>query len=319
MSTPTWQNLGSYFASPELSDILRTAVQPGLRFRQFCDIKDPSQQDRHKGAIYHWNVYSDVDTAGAALTETDVIPEAGYTIAQGTLTITEYGLAVPYTGKFDDLSFHPVKEIIHKALKNDCKKALDSAAHDQFKATVLRVVPTSGTNTSAVDLTTNGTATETNNIAMGADHIKTIIDTMKERNIPPYEHEDYYAIARPSSFRAFKDDLESKKIYIETGFADIRRGEIGRYEGCRFVEQTNISAGTGSTAAAAWTNSLSDWCFFLGEDTVAEAVAVPEEIRGKLAVDYGRDRGIAWYALLGFGLTHTAAAQTRIIMWDSAK
>ena len=65
-------------------------------------------------------------------------------------------------------------------------------------------------------------------------------------------------------------------------------------------------------------NTLSDWCFFFGEDTVAEAVAVPEEIRGKLPGDYGRDKGVAWYALLGFGLVHTQAAQARIIMWDSA-
>jgi len=58
--------------------------------------------------------------------------------------------------------------------------------------------------------------------------------------------------------------------------------------------------------------------FFFGEDTVAEAIAIPEEVRGKLPGDYGRDRGIAWYALLGFGICHTDASQARIVMWDSA-
>ena len=62
----------------------------------------------------------------------------------------------------------------------------------------------------------------------------------------------------------------------------IMNGEIGRYEGCRFVEQTHKSkTSIGTYTAAAWTNSLSGWAFFFGEDTVAEAVAVPEEIRGK--------------------------------------
>ena len=66
--------------------------------------------------------------------------------------------------------------------------------------------------------------------------------------------EDYYAIARPSTYRAFKNDLEGIKQYIETGFGHIQRGEIGRYEGCRFIEQTNIAQGTGSTAATGqWT------------------------------------------------------------------
>lgn len=286
---------------------------------QFADVKDPEHNKRHSGAIFHWDVYSDVATAGTTVAETETLPETNFTITQGTLTITEYGNSVPYTGKLDDLSEQPVKEIIHKVLKNDCKKALDTAAHGQFKDTVLRVVPSGGTSTSAVTLTTNGTATLTNNIALGNAHVKSIIDEMKERDIPPYADEDYYAIARPATYRAFKDDLESIKQYVETGFGHIMRGEIGRYEGCRFIEQTNIIKGTGSTAGAGeWANAKSDFCFFMGEDTVAEAVAVPEEIRGKLPGDYGRDKGVAWYALGGFGLVHTDADQARIMMWDSA-
>jgi hypothetical protein len=72
------------------------------------------------------------------------------------------------------------------------------------------------------------------------------------------------------------------------------------------------------TAAGAWTNSKSDWAIFMGADTVAEAVAIPEEIRGKIPTDYGRSRGIAWYYLGGAGLVHSAAAQARVVMWDSA-
>jgi len=188
MSGQLWgtNSLGGYAYSDKLSKELRTAVQPGLRFRQFCDIKDPEAQDRHKGANFHWNVYSDVETAGGTISEDEVMPETNFTITQGTMTITEYGNSVPYTGILDDLSEQPIKEIIHKVLKNDCKKALDGAAHDQFNLTPLRVVPTAGTNTSAVTLTTNGTATLTNDVALGKEHVKTIIDTMKERNIPQH-------------------------------------------------------------------------------------------------------------------------------------
>ena len=306
-------SLGGYAYSDNLSKELRTAVQPGLRFRQFTDVKDPEHNKRHAGAVFHWNVYSDVGTQGSTIEEEDVMPETNFTITQGTMTITEYGNSVPYTGLLDDLSEQPIKEIIHKVLKYDCKKALDIAAHDQFKLTPLRVT---GTATGGINFVTTGTATGTCSAALGNAHVKLIIDKMKERNIPPYMEEDYYAIARPSTYRAFKDDLEGIKQYIETGFGHIQRGEIGKYEGCRFVEQTNIAVGSGSTKGSAW--GTSDWCFFIGEDTVAEAVAIPEEIRGKLPGDYGRDKGVAWYGLLGYGLVHTAAAQARIIMWDSA-
>ena len=310
---------GGYMYALNLSRELRMAVQPIVKFRQFCDIKDAAHQGLHRGDTFHWNVFSDVATQGTTLTETSTIPETSFTISQGTMTITEAGNSVPYTGKLDDLSEQPIREIVRKVLKNDAKKSFDNLAADQFDAAALRVVPTNGTSTTSLDLTTNGTATETNNIALGKEHVKLIVDTMKERNIPAYSGDDYYAIAWPSTFRTLKNDLESIKQYIDQGFQMIMNGEVGRYEGVRFIEQTHIDKGyIGSTAAdATWTNSKSDWCVFFGEDTVAEAIAVPEEIRGKIPGDFGRDRGIAWYYLGGFGLVHTQAAQSRVVIWDS--
>jgi N4-gp56 family major capsid protein len=237
------------------------------------------------------------------------MPETQFTITQGTLTITEYGNSVPYTGKLDDLSEHPVKEIINKVLKHDAKKAFDIAAHAQFNATKLRA--TSAASTTTITLTTDGTATETNNIAFDKEHVGLIIDQMKERNIPTYGGGDYYCVGWPTTYRTMKNDLESVHQYTSEGLGMIMNGEIGRYEGCRFVEQTNISK-------ASWTNAKSDWLFFFGEDTVAEAIAVPEEMRGKIPSDYGRSKGVAWYYLGGFGLVHTQQAQSRIIKWDSA-
>jgi len=53
------------------------------------------------------------------------------------------------------------------------------------------------------------------------------------------------------------------------------------------------------------------------EDTVAEAIAVPEEMRGKIPGDFGRSKGVAWYYLGGFGLVHTTVAQVRVVKWES--
>jgi len=321
MSGQLWavNSRGGYMYSDNLSRELRTKLQPTLKFRQFCDAKDAVMQGLGKGDTFRWNIYSNVATQGTVLTETNVMPETNFTIDQGSLTIQQLGNSVPYTGMLDDLSEQPVKEIIRKVLVNDAKKAIDTEAHNQFKLAPLRVVATA---TATITVTTNGTATATNSIALGTSHVKLIIDEMKERNIPAYMGDDYYALAWPSTYRTFKNNLEAKNFYTETGFTHLMNGEIGRYEGCRFVEQTNIAKGTGSTAAAAWTNAKSDWCFFMGEDTVAEAIAVPEEIRGKIPTQYGLSRGVAWYALLGFGLVHTASmdssANARIVMWDSA-
>jgi len=325
-------SLGGYMYSENLSKVLRHAVQPTVKFRQFADIKDAAVQGKGKGDTFHWNVYSDVATQGTTLVETNTMPETNFTITQGTMTITEFGHSVPYTGKLDDLSEHPVKEIINKVLKNDAKKAFDIAVWEQVNATPLRVVPTSGTSTDSVVLTTNGTATETNNVAMGTGHSKAICDLMKERNIPPYMNDDYISVSHPSTFRTFKNQFELIKQYVDAGFQMILNGEIGRYENTRFIEQTHIPKGgaadsttfnPNTSTADAWDNAKSSWAFFFGSDTVAEGIACPEEMRGKIPTDYGRSKGIAWYYLGGFGLVHPLVAgdnskNARVVKWDSA-
>lgn len=303
--------LGGFMYSLNLSKVLRHAVQPLVKFRQFADAKDASFQGKNKGDKFHWNVYSDVQTQGSTLNENNAMPETNFVITQGELTITEYGNSVPYSGKLDDLSEHPVKEVINKVLKNDCKKALDGGAYAQFALTPLWVAPTGGTSTTAVTLTTNGATATTNNVAMGKDHVKAIVDIMKERNIPPHMGDDYFTIGHPTTFRKLKNDLETIHQYVDEGFGMIMNGEIGRYEGVRFIEQNNIAKET-------WSNGLSNWAYFFGEDTVTEALAVPEEIRGKIPADYGRSKGIAWYYLGGFGLVHTNATQARILKWGTA-
>jgi N4-gp56 family major capsid protein len=316
--------LGGYMYSDELSDVLRTALQPISRFRQFCDAKDATDKGLHKGDKFYWNVYSDVATQGSTLNELNSMPETNFTVSQSSLTVTESGNSVPYTGKLDNLSKHPVKEIIHKVLKNDANKSLDGLAYTQFNATPLEIAPTGGTSTTAVTLSTVAT-TITNNVALGKGHVKAIVDIMKERNIPVYDGSSYMAVAWPTTYRTFKNDLESIHQYVDAGFQMILNGEIGRYEGVRFIEQTTIAKGGAvdsttwtTTTADAWDNAKSDWCFFFGEDTVAEALVIPEEIRGKIPTDYGRSKGVAWYYLGGFGLVHSAAADARVVKWNSA-
>lgn len=313
MSGQVWvtNSLGGYMYSDRLSSVLRFQVQPLTKFRQFANVKDAAVQGKHKGDIFHWNFYSDLAVQGTTIVETSTMPETNFTVSQGTMTIGESGNSVPFTEKLDDLSLQPVTEIINRALKNDARKAFDLMAYNQFNATPLRIVPTGGTSTVAITLTTNGTATLTNNVALGKEHIKTIADLMKERNIPPFLGDDYICIAHPTTLRKFKNDMEPVRQYTETGFAQILNGEAGRFENIRFVEQNFIPK-------AAWANGASNWAFFFGDDTVAEGVVVPEEIRGKIPTDYGRSRGVAWYYVGGMGLVQSAAANARVLRWDSA-
>ena len=318
---------GGYMYSDELSMVMRNAVQPAVRFRQFCDAKDATDKGLGKGDKFNWNVYSDVANGGTALLESQQMPVTGFTIIQQQLTITEYGNSVPYTGKLDNLSKQPVAEIVNKALKNDATKTFDGAANAQFRASSLKAGPVGGNSATQIVVVQNGSVGVSNAIALNHNHVKAIADVMKERNIPAYQGNDYIAIAWPTTFRQVKNDLESIIQYVGEGFRLILNGEIGRYEGIRFIEQTNIAKGGAENAPTwtfrnpvPWANGASDWVHFFGEDTVAEALVIPEEIRGKIPVDFGRDRAVAWYYLGGFGLVHSASgnlANLRVLSWWS--
>jgi hypothetical protein len=117
---------------------------------------------------------------------------------------------------------------------------------------------------------------------------------MKILLIPKREDDNYACVASTNSIRGLYDFFEAKAQ--DTTMDPLYRGEVGRYYGCRFVEETNfLSNADGS-------NGLYGEACFFGADAVREGVAIPEEIRIGIPTDFGRDQAMAWYALLGFQL-----------------
>lgn len=320
-------SLGGFYASFNLSKELRMGVKPLAKFRQFCDIKDAWNSMARNGQTFVWDIVPTITRASRALTETATMPQVNHTILQGTLTLNERGVSIPYTQFLENLSMVSVRKPIMDNLKVDAACDLDALAHQQFNATPLRVVSTSSADT-AFTLTTNSSATATNTTLLSKINVRAIVDGMKGRNIPYYTNSDYYCISSPGGLRLLKNDMEGIHQYTPEGLTMIKAGEIGRYETTRFVEQTNIPAGGAANSttfdpftntADAWdTAGSGDWAFFFGSDTVCEGIHTPEEIRAKVPDDYGRAKGIAWYALVGYSITHTNATQSRIVKFDSA-
>lgn len=320
-------SLGGYYYSLNLSKELRMGVQATEKFRQFADVKDAFSTTKRSGQTFTWDIVPMMTRGSRSLTETSTIPQGQHTVLQSTLTMSERGYSIPYTELLENLSQFTVKAPIMKVLKYDAMCDVESLVHQQFNKTPLRVVSTSSADT-AFTLTTNSTAAATNTTLLSKINVRAIVDGMKSRNIPRYTSSDYYAIARPAALRVLKNDMESIFQYTETGLDMIANGEIGRYNDCRFVEQTVIPTGGAADSTTfdpfsdtgdAWnTSGCGDWVFFFGADTVCEALHTPIEIRAKIPDDFGRSKGIAWYFLGGYGITHTDVTQARILKFDSA-
>lgn len=303
---------GGYLSAKNLSKVLRMAVQPLCKFRQFADVKDATAGGKHTGAIFTWDVILDVATAGAALTEGVAIPQTKFTVTQASLTMTEIANSVPWSGKLETFSEMDVKTLVQKTLKNDCVKVLDAMAYAEFNKTLLTAEASGGTSATAVTFGVTGVAASVNNVAMSLAHVKKMEAEMKDRNIPAYIGDDYILLGRASTFEGVKDGIEEVAKYTDSGFQILFSGEKFRYRNTRIVEQSNIGS-------AGFSNGKTDNAFMFGEDTVVEAVAVPEELRAKIPDDFGRGRGIAWYYVGGFGLVHnqTGAKQNRVMKWTS--
>lgn len=319
-------SLGGFYAAFNLSKEIRQAVRGTARFRQFADIKDAWSKVKRSGQTFTWDTVPMMSRASRALAETNTIPSGNHTILQGTLTVNERGFSVPFTEALETLSMLEVREPIMRVLRYDALCDTESLVHQQFNKTPLRAAATATAD--GVTLTTNSTATLTVSQQISTANVKSIVDKMKDRNIPKYKNGDYYAIARHGGLRNLKNMLEQIHQYTDTGLEMIMNGEIGRYAETRFIEQTVIPAGGAADSSTfdpftdtgdAWNAAAApDWAFFFGEDTVCEAVAEPIQIRVKRPDDYGRSQGVAWYALHGFGIAHTNTTQARIVKWDSA-
>lgn len=305
-------SLGGFFTNNQLSQQLRYKAQTMQKFRQFCDIEAAAGTNR--GNKVFFDKISNISTAGGTLTETDTIPKRNYTILQGTLTMTEYGNSIPFTQKVKTLADIQVPETIRQVLTNDMKVVLDSAAASQFMtndyiATI--------TNTATTTFGTSGTANATAGANMSDKNVRDIIDQMKKALIPTRNDGLYACVASTNSIRGLYDFFEAKAQL--TTLDPLYIGEVGRYYGCRFVEETNFLSNTDGS------NGLYGEACFFGADAVREGIAIPEEIRVGIPTDFGRDQAIAWYALLGFQqvwsqsgvLNGQADGQTRIITVNS--
>ncbi len=298
-------SLGGEMYSPKLSKILRYQAQPVMKFRQFCDIKESF--GRHQGDTVNWEKIANISTQGGTLVETATVPERNFTCTKGTLTVTEYGNAIPLTRKVEELSQFEMEDIIKNVLADDQAKVLDSAVYTQFGSALIKYC---GTTTATYVISTNGSMTISNTSSLIGYHIKNIVDYMRATmKVPAYDNDgNYICVASTAAIRQIYDVLEDIAKYTQFPF----NGEVGKYYDVRFIRETNScdnTIGSGNATGEA---------FFFGKETCMEAIVIPEEIISKVPTDWGRSKGVMWYYLGGFKIFWSGDPDNRIVHWTSA-
>lgn len=220
------------------------------------------------------------------------MPRRNFQVVRGTAVITEFGNAIPFTGKLEALAEFDVDNATQRVLRNDEASVLDKAVAAQFQASLAKYTCYT---TTTYALATDGTADQTATADLNDYHVKNIVDQLKKWDVQPYDNEgNYMCIASVQSLRGLRDDTSFVQALRYGRPEDLFTGEVGKYQGVRFVEETNaLSNILGSSSGHGE-------AVFFGDDAVLEAIAIPEEVRYDIPKDFGRDKAIAWYALLGY-------------------
>lgn len=291
---------GGFLANPRLSRQVRHAASLIMKFRQF--IRPEPGFGKGKGDTILVDRVTQVAKKGGRLTEDQRIPETNVTISQQSVLVREYGNAIPFTGKLTELSEFSVDNIWTKALRDDMAEVLDADAADEFQAAKIKYTPTGSTAVPTGTFDTDGTvSTAATRDVLGFDIRELVLYLRSTLKCPFYDGQNYVAITTPEFTNSLLND---ESIRQDFRYGDPQRlfmGEVGTWHKTRFIEETNTLSGVLGTTA------FRSEAVIFGEDPVVEGVAVPGEIRSKIPEDYGRSKGVAWYALLGFK-----------IVWDTA-
>jgi N4-gp56 family major capsid protein len=266
------------------------AAQPTLRFAQFAKRRDDLTVN--PGGSVRFTKFNSL-TMGGQLNERVPLTERAMTDSEIFLTVTEYGNAVAMSEKAMRQSMHKELDEAAKLLGQDFAKVLDMELMNAALSTTNYVYPNG--KTSAASLVSGDT--------FSAQQIKDAVELLDTNNAPKINAETYVCIAHPHQLRQLRDDPDWIEAHKYTSPENMWKGEVGMYEGVRFISTTQMPANSGATSLTKYGVNLPTWeATIFGENSYAWAVALEVEMRDNGVEDYGRKHGLAWYALWGFGI-----------------
>jgi N4-gp56 family major capsid protein len=285
------------YKSHEMSSALRKAAIAETKFMQFVK-PEPGYGKKSGDSITLTRISNLAVPSSGKLLESTKIPEDNLQITTVQISVSEWGRSVPYTSLSDDLSMFNMENVVQRALKDQMKLTLDNAAAAAFKSTSAKV-KASPDGLASIQFGTSGVAPATATVNLNMYHVEQIRDYLfSTLYVPPFEGDDYVCLISTKAKRGLVSDPNWETWHKYTDPQAKYNAEIGRIENIRFVEVNNTSALSGSLGSG---GVLGEAVFF-GADAVAMAVVLDPELRAAIPGDYGRQKGVAWYGILDFGV-----------------
>ena len=279
------------------------ALRSELLFDAVADVQ-PVQQAM-PGTSVTFTIFNDLAEATSELTETSDVTAVAMSDSQVSVTLAEYGNAVSTTAKLRGTSFLDVDTVAANVIGYNAGSSIDSVVKSVLEAGTNVNYATGG----STDPTSRATIAAEDEIA--ADDLRKVTAELRGDNVPTfngmymgYIHPDVsYDLRSETGAAAWRDP----HVYVDTDM--IYNGEIGAFEGIRFVETAraplfaNASNGSGSAGTIDVYGTL-----VMGRQALAKAHSItdgngplPKIVRGPITDSLERFRPIGWYWLGGYG------------------
>jgi N4-gp56 family major capsid protein len=261
--------------------------------RQFVDVRPA--QPTHTGSSVTLQIKQNfseavITAAKTPLTEeSDVDPVQLPATTSVTLTPAEYGFANLRTLKLANRSMVPVDPEIARAVGDHCGKVTDEILQDRMVAGTQVYYGGSATST----------ATVTAAMTITSDLIRKGVTKLRANQVLTRDQMNYVGVIHPNVSYDLRRESGSGGWRVPMEYETNERlftGEIGQWEGVRFIENTRTrKANDGSASATVYRS------YILGREALAEAVVVePHIVIGPVTDRLERFRPVGWYGDLDF-------------------
>ena len=286
-------------------------AMPTLRFQQFAVPK--TELGVMPGLSVNFMKYNNLpvnEVTAGSLTEGVRMTTSALSAFQYRITVGEKGHAIAVSelllhASFDDIMASGSRLLgRHMATNMDLEARntlLNAPGHEvygyndaapyQGPSTNIYDPGTTAANAAAV---TSATAAAGDIYRLTPHTVKDAVETLASANIPRLG-ETYVAFIHPHQSRTLRDTPEWIEVTKYAAPGNFMLGEIGRINDVVFIETTQVrhaAAGTGLDYYEA---------LMIGDNAFGHAVSLPVELRDGGVLDFGREHGLAWYSIYGFG------------------
>ena len=280
------------------------ALRPEMYFDQFADVQ--ATNATNPGASVKFTVFADLAAATTALGEAEDVTPVAMSDSQVTVTLNEYGNATVTTAKLRASSFLPVDPVAANAVGYNAGLSIDTIARNVLQAGTNVIYASGGTDTATarIDMDTDDTLT--------AKDIRRAVAQLRGANVPTIGG-NYVGFIHPDvsyDLRGITDASGWRDSYKYTNAMPLYNGEIGMFEGVRFMESpraplfANAYNGSGAAGTGDAYGTL-----IMGQQALAKAVSMGGEYGAQPTIVYGtvtdllqRFRPVGWKHFVGYSV-----------------